>query len=59
MSDRLTCAACGVESYAVSTRIVEREPTPDNPDRFAAEPRCMDSETCRERVEADVEETTP
>lgn len=50
---RQECARCGHVGYDVSTRIVEREATPDNPTLYGAEPRCMDRVACDERVEGE------
>ncbi len=52
MSDRQTCVHCGIESYAVSTRIVRRDPTPDDPTEYRAESRCADVYACRDRADA-------
>jgi len=51
VSDRQTCTACGHTGYDVSTRIVEREPTPEDPTPYAAEARCVDPEACDDRRE--------
>jgi hypothetical protein len=50
---RQTCAACGHVGYDVSTRIVAREPTEDDPTEYRAEPRCINRVACDERQEAD------
>ena len=57
--EALTCAACGIEDWSVQTRIVERQATPDDPTLYAAEPRCVDTYACRDRVESTPQEATP
>jgi hypothetical protein len=46
---QLTCTACGHQGYDVSTKIVERKPTPDDARQYKAEPRCIDREACQDR----------
>lgn len=47
--NRQTCAACGYQGYDVQTRIVARDPTPNDPTEYAAEPRCINRDDCDER----------
>lgn len=56
MSAPQTCAACGLEGWAVSTRIVEREPTPDDPTLYRAEPRCIDARACHDRAGSELDD---
>lgn len=49
--NRRTCAACGHLGYDVETRIVARDPTPDDPTEYRAEPRCINRDACDERQE--------